>query len=155
MGCVYILKNPAMPDLIKIGYTTRTAEDRAKELYESKLGVPTPFVVVHINDCEEPQKLETTVHERLANHRVNKNREFFRCSAADAYQVIKDLHKKSQQTHTPLLSLEKIKPQLNWKTISTKIAENLLWTSIVNLLWSNFLKPVGTSIWNLLHRGHH
>ena len=64
MGCVYIPKNPAMPDLIKIGYTTRTAEDRAKELYEEALGVPKPFVVVHINDCEEPQELEATVHKR-------------------------------------------------------------------------------------------
>ena len=100
MGCVYILKNPAMPDLIKIGFTTRTAEERAKELYEGELGVPKPFVVVHINDCEEPQKLEATVHKRLAEYRINKNREFFKYPADDAYQLVKDLHQKNQRRHT-------------------------------------------------------
>ena len=99
MGCVYILKNPAMPDLIKIGYTTRTAEERAKELYDGALGVPKPFVVVHINDCEEPQELETAVHERLVKYRINKSREFFKYPADDAYQVLKVLHKKNQQQH--------------------------------------------------------
>lgn len=101
MGCVYILKNPAMPDLIKIGYTTRTAQERARELYEGALGVPKPFVVVHINDCEGPRELEAIVHERLAEYRVNKNREFFRYPADDAYQLVKDLHKRNQRQHTP------------------------------------------------------
>ena len=97
MGCVYILRNPAMPGLIKIGYTTRKAEDRARELYEGALGVPKPFVVVHINDCEEPRELEAAVHERLAKHRINDNREFFEYPAADAYQLVKDLHTENQQ----------------------------------------------------------
>ena len=97
MGCVYILRNPAMPDLIKIGYTTRTAEARANELYEGALGVPKPFVVVHTNDCEEPQKLEAKVHKRLAEYRINNNREFFKCPADDAYQLVKKLHKENQQ----------------------------------------------------------
>ena len=101
MGCVYILRNPAMPGLIKIGYTTRTAEARAKELYEGALGVPKPFVVVHTNDCEEPQELEATVHKRLAEYRINKNREFFKYPADDAYQLVKELHEKNQRRHTP------------------------------------------------------
>ena len=90
-----------MPDLIKIGYTNRTAEVRARELYEGMNGVPRPFVVVHINDCEEPQELEGTVHERLAKYRINKNREFFKYPADDAYQLVKHLHKKNQLQHIP------------------------------------------------------
>lgn len=38
MGCVYILENPAMPDLIKVGQTESTAQACAEELYTT--GVP-------------------------------------------------------------------------------------------------------------------
>ena len=77
MGCVYILKNEAMPGLIKIGYTTRTAEKRADELYEGITGVPMPFEVAHEYLCEEPEKLEREIHRKLTSHRINQYREFF------------------------------------------------------------------------------
>ena len=93
MGCVYILKNPAMPDLIKIGYTNRTAEERATELYEGVTGVPKPFVVAYKQDCEDPQKLEAAVHRKLANYRINEYREFFEYPADAAYQIVQELHK--------------------------------------------------------------
>ena len=93
MGCVYILKNPAMPDLIKIGYTTRTAEERATELYEGVTGVPKPFVVAYIVDCEEPPKLEAAIHKKLSNYRINEKREFFEYPADAAYQLVQELHK--------------------------------------------------------------
>ena len=143
MGCVYILRNPAMPNLIKIGYTNRTAEVRARELYEGAFGVPKPFVVAHINDCEEPHRLEAIVHKRLAEYRVNKNREFFRYSADDAYKLIKELHQENQQEHTPLLSRENI------KTFIIGIIASILGSPIGTLI-GNFLK----SLLNLF-RGHH
>ncbi|WP_423824416.1 YqaE/Pmp3 family membrane protein [Salinibacter ruber] len=31
-GSVYVLTNPALSDVVKIGYTTRSAEERAREL---------------------------------------------------------------------------------------------------------------------------
>ena len=93
MGCVYILENPAMPDLIKIGYTNRTAEDRAMELYQGVTGVPKPFVVVYKEECEAPQKLEAAVHKKLAHYRVNENREFFAYPADAASQLVQELHK--------------------------------------------------------------
>jgi len=33
VGFVYVLTNESMPDLVKIGYTSRLTEDRAQELY--------------------------------------------------------------------------------------------------------------------------
>ena len=143
MGCVYILKNPAMPGLIKIGYTTRTAEDRARELYDGALGVPKPFVVAHINDCEEPQKLEAIIHEKLTKYRINKNREFFEYPADDANQLVKDLQKRNLQERKPLLSRENIK------------------TFIIGIMASVLGSPIGTLIGNFLKfllnlfRGHH
>lgn len=92
MGCVYILKNEAMPDLIKIGYTTRTAKERADELYDGVTGVPMPFEVAHAYPCEEPQKLEREIHRKLTSHRINQYREFFKYPADDAFQMLQELH---------------------------------------------------------------
>lgn len=95
MGYVYILKNEAMPGLIKIGYTTRTVEERANELYEGITGVPMPFEVAYEYSCEEPQKLEREMHRKLTPHRINENREFFKYPADDAFQLLQELHKFS------------------------------------------------------------
>ena len=147
MGCVYILENPSMPDLIKIGFTTKTAEERAKKLYDGSLGVPKPFVVVHTNDCEDPKKLEAIVHKQLAKHRINKDREFFKYAADDAYQLVKDLHKESQQGRKPLFS----KKLFSRKNIKTFIIGNFL---ILLGYLINVLKFVGDFISNLF-RGPH
>lgn len=93
MGYVYILENPAMPDLIKIGYTTRTVEDRAIELYQGATGIPQPFVVAYKEACENPKKLEAAVHKKLSYYRVNKNREFFMYPVDAAAQVVQELHR--------------------------------------------------------------
>jgi hypothetical protein len=52
-GFVYILMNPSMPGLVKIGLTEDTAEARAASL-SSASGVPTRFTVVYdelVSDC--------------------------------------------------------------------------------------------------------
>lgn len=97
MGYVYILTNQAMPGLIKIGFTMRTASERADELYKdggkSKSGVPLPFEVAYEFPCENPEKLEGEVHKKLAEHRINKDREFFKYPVDDAIKLIEELHK--------------------------------------------------------------
>ena len=93
MGCVYILKNEAMPDLIKIGYTKENAKKRANELYTT--GVPQPFEVVYELDELEPEqyaKLEGEIHKELAEYRVNPKREFFEYPVDDAIRLLKKLH---------------------------------------------------------------
>jgi AraC-like DNA-binding protein len=74
-GYVYILKNPSMPGLLKIGKTTRSVQQRANELWQT--GVPTPFEVVseyYSPDCHE---LEQSVHQALSAYRISAMREFF------------------------------------------------------------------------------
>jgi hypothetical protein len=44
-GYVYVLINPAFPDLVKIGRTTKDPKIRAAEL--SATGTPDKFVVAH------------------------------------------------------------------------------------------------------------
>ena len=45
IGEVYVLSNPAMPGICKIGFTTRDPRVRAEELFQNSTGVPTPFHV--------------------------------------------------------------------------------------------------------------
>lgn len=94
MGCVYILKNSAMPDLIKIGYTMGTAQKRADELSQAT-GVPMPFEVAADFaqlELEQCKKLEREMHKELEEFRVNPRREFFKYSVADASGLLKRLH---------------------------------------------------------------
>ena len=77
-GWVYCLSNPSMPELVKIGMTERTPEERAKEL--STTGVPTPFVIEFAKKVKNPAQKEATLHALLEKYaeRMNARREFFR-----------------------------------------------------------------------------
>lgn len=75
-GYVYILINPSMPGLIKIGRTTRDGRTRARELQST--GVPTPFEVAFELFAPDHEQLETRILQELDEFRVAGNREFFR-----------------------------------------------------------------------------
>ncbi len=77
MGYVYILENDLMPGLIKIGHTSKTPEERVKEL-SAPTGVPTPFKVAFKLPSEKYKELEKEMHRKLSDYRVNSNREFFK-----------------------------------------------------------------------------
>lgn len=88
-GYVYVLSNPSMPGLVKIGKTTRPVEQRCAELWQT--GVPTPFEVVCevlSPDCHE---LERAMHLALGGKRVSPSREFF---AADRRDVAIELKRR-------------------------------------------------------------
>jgi len=60
VGFTYVLSNPAMPGMVKVGYSTRLAEDRAKELYTT--GVPLPYAVEFGAATSFPEDVEAAVH---------------------------------------------------------------------------------------------
>lgn len=95
-GYVYILSNEHMPGLVKIGRTTRLAQQRADELYQT--GVPGPFRVeydVFSPNCEE---LEAFVHSALTENRVSMVREFFAVSRQEAQCVVeRQLHRQMHE----------------------------------------------------------
>lgn len=74
-GFVYVLTNPAMPGMVKIGKTGRTARLRCEELYQT--GVPYPFEVVGEVTTPDCDDLERRVHIALQDYRVSEAREFF------------------------------------------------------------------------------
>lgn len=87
-GYVYVLTNPAMPGLVKIGRTTACVNGRAAQLYQT--GVPQPFEVafsILSPDCEE---MELRAHERFANERLNASREFFKVDVRRVTEQLED-----------------------------------------------------------------
>jgi hypothetical protein len=86
-GWVYILSTREHPDLLKIGMTTRTVEQRAGEI-NGATGVAIPFGVRRCWRVSEPQKAERLVHTTLAEHRLRNDREFFRVSFLQAAKLL-------------------------------------------------------------------
>ncbi|WP_158821018.1 MULTISPECIES: GIY-YIG nuclease family protein [unclassified Streptomyces] len=86
IGFVYVQRNPAFPDMLKIGYTEQLAEDRARAL--SDTSVPYPFEVLFRVTTARAPEVERAVHRLLAGHRVSANREFFRVSLDVAKRAI-------------------------------------------------------------------
>jgi hypothetical protein len=74
---VYILTNPAMPDLIKIGITTQLdVAERMRQIYTT--GVPFPFECAFACQVKDALEVEKAIHYAFGNNRVNPNREFFK-----------------------------------------------------------------------------
>ena len=88
-GIVYVLINPCMPGMVKIGMTERDEIDaRMKELYTT--AVPLPFECrfackVKKSECS---KIEKALHTAFAPQRVNANREFFRIAPEQAIAIL-------------------------------------------------------------------
>lgn len=85
---VYVLTNPAMPGLVKIGKTTQLeVEDRMKQLYGT--GVPVPFDCAFACQVKDANEVEKTLHFAFGNARINPNREFFRIESERVVAVLK------------------------------------------------------------------
>lgn len=82
---VYVLSNPAMPGIVKIGKTDRPdVQRRMGDLYTT--GVPLPFDCVIARQIEDHQaaEVERAFHTAFGPNRINPSREFFE---VDAEQV--------------------------------------------------------------------
>lgn len=76
LDIVYVFTNEGMPNLCKIGFTTRNdVKERAKELYTT--GVPYPFQIYYACQVNNGKNVESILHRLFAENRVNNNREFF------------------------------------------------------------------------------
>jgi hypothetical protein len=87
-GYIYILSNASMPGLIKIGCTTRSPEERRRELSRST-GIPIDFEIEFEIYSANIKTVESEVHKKLSKYRFGK--EFFRL---DVYTVIDILREK-------------------------------------------------------------
>ncbi len=90
-GYVYVLLNPAFPDLLKIGKTERHPRDRAKEL--AGTGSPYPFVVAFWRYVYDPDKVERELHLRFSENRASQQREFFSAEVVDVIEAMSEYQK--------------------------------------------------------------
>lgn len=90
-GYVYVLSNPSMPDLVKIGRSIHGGRGRADDLYRNDTGVPTPFELEFEILVSNAPLLEEMTHQALAEYRVNARREFFRIDWYEAMTTIAGL----------------------------------------------------------------
>ena len=97
-GIVYVLTNPAMPGIVKIGKTCRELDSRLNELYST--GVPLPFECAYAARVEDESKVERAFHIAFAPNRVNSRREFFNIDPEQAMGLL------------GLLALEDVTPQV-------------------------------------------
>jgi hypothetical protein len=84
VGFLYILSNEFSPGLLKIGFTTKSVEERALELYTT--GVPAKFKIEYKIKIVDPQVWESKVHKALNDKRINK--EWFKLSVDEAVVII-------------------------------------------------------------------
>ncbi len=91
MGYVYILTNPCLPpDLLKIGQTTRTPEERAREISRGT-GVPAPYNVAYCVAVSRCYEAERAIHKRLHRYRYNRGREFFSLPLDQAKRIVDEV----------------------------------------------------------------
>jgi hypothetical protein len=98
-GIVYVLTNPAMPGLTKIGMTTQEEiNSRMNQLYTT--GVPVPFECDYACQVKECEKVEAALHLAFGNVRINPRREFFKIESERVIAILK------------LLSVQDVTPQV-------------------------------------------
>lgn len=85
-GYVYVLSNPAMPGILKIGKSVRGGRHRAAELFST--GVPSHFNLEFEIFVNDPFCIERAAHDALTDRRVSVGREFFRCDPSEAIAAI-------------------------------------------------------------------
>ncbi len=86
-GLIYILTNPAFPNYLKIGKTTRSTKERVKEL-SSSTGVPQEFNIAYEIRCSDCDGAEKLIHQQLEKYRVSKSREFFSVNLEKAISML-------------------------------------------------------------------
>lgn len=87
-GYIYIMTNPCLHNMVKIGYAT-DVEERRKQL--STTALPTDYEIYATYETAgklEDKKLHKLIDNLNPDLRVSKNREFFIMEPGDAYSLL-------------------------------------------------------------------
>jgi hypothetical protein len=133
---VYVLTNPAMPGLVKIGYTTQDdANIRIGQLYTT--GVPVPFELEFACKVKNAEEVEKALHIAFSPYRINPKREFFKIEPIQAISILKLLHEDAtnevvqqpsdidQQSIVAAQQMKNRRPNLNFEEMGIAINSEL------------------------------
>lgn len=93
-GWIYVLSTRELPELLKVGMTTRSVEQRANEI-NGATGVAIPFGVRRCWRVYQPPRAEQIAHQALQEYRLRKDREFFRVPFNDAARLLQNAIERS------------------------------------------------------------
>ena len=110
-GYIYVLTNPTIPDLVKIGKTTNL-EERVRSL-SSHSGIPVPFEVYYSCEVIDSDKVEKHLHDGFGDHRVNPKREFFRINPERVVSILKLVEIRDVTPLSDLVEDEEERTSLN------------------------------------------
>ena len=142
-GIVYVLTNPAMPDLVKIGMTNKESVDaRMKELFNTS--VPVPFECEYACRVTNHAKVEKALHIAFQPYKIHAQREFFSIKPEQAIAILKLLDKSSditkeisEEINNDLSPMDKAagaklkitrRPPLNFKEMGIENGSKLVYT---------------------------
>lgn len=137
---VYVLTNPAMPNLVKIGKTTRNdVMTRMNELYSS--GVPFPYECEYAVEVDDCTAVEKALHTAFQPNRVNPRREFFEIDPEQAIVILKLLGGRdvtpmvNEDLNTNVTDVEresakkaKRRPNINFEEMGIPVGSVLVFT---------------------------
>jgi hypothetical protein len=130
-GWVYIISNPAMPGLIKVGYSTKDPELRAQEF--NNTGAPRSYIVEYEMLIEDPFRVEQEAHKALRSKRENK--EWFRCTCEEAIaeiqivagdRAINEVFKRADRERAENIRRDQEKKELQGKIVKEQISKQEL-----------------------------
>lgn len=73
---IYILRNDAMPDFVKIGMTNGSILERLRQL--DRTNIPLPFILHYACEVKNAREEERWLHSVFSDRRVRDEREFFK-----------------------------------------------------------------------------
>lgn len=137
MSIVYVLSNPAMPNLVKIGWSAGDdASTRIAQLYST--GVPVPFKLEYACRVANADEVEQALHIAFGPNRINPKREFFRIEPLQAIAILKLLHTQDatsevaaqptgvdEQSLAAGEQLQKRRPNLNFEEMGIPVGSEL------------------------------
>jgi hypothetical protein len=83
---IYVLSNPSVPGVVKIGKTASSLDQKMAELHAAD--DPIPLLLEFYAHVKNGEASERAAHAALAEHRIDMEHKFFRTSAEHALKTI-------------------------------------------------------------------